>query len=209
MANHGMCDGKCHPSQLWLLQFFFADIPHLNYQINIRECFDTIVSIRGGHAPGTMISILDFQSGNLLWPILQIGNFLRYNRGILYISLSKVQWCVHGHWIHLQRSYEVNVIITLVFWFNPACSIYVKILWYSCPQLCLRSDNSRYQIWLYNNYIFLPGHISSIDSKWYTVLPCTHWKHTSLILVLDFGIFTIYWWAQWWQKEVCYFLHEC
>ena len=22
MANHGLCDGKCHPSQLWLLQFF-------------------------------------------------------------------------------------------------------------------------------------------------------------------------------------------
>ena len=22
MANHGMCDGKCRPSQLWLLQFF-------------------------------------------------------------------------------------------------------------------------------------------------------------------------------------------
>ena len=109
-----------------IVTIFLADIPHLNYQINIRECFDTIVSIIEGHAPGNMISILDFQSGDLLWPILQIGNFLRYNRSILYISLSKVQWCVHGHWIHMQRSYEVNVIITLVFWFNPACSIYVK-----------------------------------------------------------------------------------
>ena len=160
---------------------------------------------------GTMISVLHFQNGNLLWLILQIGNFLRCNSDILYISLSKVQWCVHGrHWIHMQRSYEVNVIITSVSWFNPACSIYVKILWwYSCPQLCLPSDKSRYQIWEYNNYIFLPGHISFTDSKWYTGLPCTHWKHTSLILVLDCGIFTIYWWARWWQNEVCYFLHEC
>ena len=106
--------------------------------------------------------------------------------------------------------YEVNVIITSVFWFNPVCSIYVKILWwYSCPLLCLLSDNSRYQIWVYDNYIFLPGHMSSIDSKWYTGLPCTHWKHTSLILVLDFGIFAIYWSARWWQNEVCYFLFEC
>ena len=130
---------------------------------------------------GTMISILDFQNGNLLWVILQIGNFLRYNSAILYISLGKVQWCVHGHWIHMQRSYEVDVIITSVFWFNPACGIYVKILWwYFCPQLCLLSDNSRCQIWVYNNYLFLPGHIPSIDSKWYTGLPCTHWKHTSL-----------------------------
>ena len=31
---------------------FLEDIPHLNYQQNIRECFDTIVNIRGGHAPG-------------------------------------------------------------------------------------------------------------------------------------------------------------
>ena len=31
---------------------FIEDIPHLNYQQNIRECFDTIVNIRGGHAPG-------------------------------------------------------------------------------------------------------------------------------------------------------------
>ena len=157
---------------------------------------------------GTMISILDFQNGNMLWLIVQIGNSMRYSRDILYISLSKVQWYVHGHWIHMERSYEVNVLITSVFWFN--CSIYVKISWwYSCPQLCLLSDNSRYQIWIYNNYIFLPGHISSIDSKWYTGLPCTHWKHSSLILVLDYGIFTMYWWARWSQNEVCYFLHEC
>ena len=81
MANHGMCDRKCLPSQLWLLHFF-----------------------------------------------------LRYNSDILYISLSKVQWCVHGHWIHMQRGYEVNVITTSIFLFNPACSIYVKILWWhSCP----------------------------------------------------------------------------
>ena len=31
---------------------FLADIQHLNYQQHIRECFDTIISIRGGHAPG-------------------------------------------------------------------------------------------------------------------------------------------------------------
>ena len=159
---------------------------------------------------GTMISIFDFQNGNLLWLILQIGNFLKYNRDIVYIYLGKLQWCVHGHWIHMQTSYEVNIIITLVFWFNPGCSIYVKISWCcSCPQLCLLNDNSRYQIWVYNNYISFPGHISSIDSKWYTGLPCTHWKHTSLILVLGYGIFIIYWWAWWWQNEVCYFLHEC
>ena len=35
-----------------IVTIFLADIPHLNYQINIRECFDTIVNIRGGHAPG-------------------------------------------------------------------------------------------------------------------------------------------------------------
>ena len=143
---------------------------------------------------GTMTSILDFQNGNMLWLILQIENFLRCNRDILYISLSKVQWCVHGHWIHMQMSYEVNVIITSVFWFYPACSIYVKnimmIFLYTIVPL---SHNSRYQIWEYNNDIFLPGHISSIVSKWYTGLPFTHWKHTSLILVLDYGIFTIYW----------------
>ena len=130
---------------------------------------------------GTMTSILDLQNGNLLWLILQIGNFLRYNSDILYISLGKVQLCVYGHWIYMQRSYEVGVIITSAFWFNPASSIYVKILWwYFCLQLCLLIDNSRNQIRVYNNYLFLPGHISSIDSKWYTGLPCTHWKHTNL-----------------------------
>ena len=76
---------------------------------------------------GTMISILDCQNGHLLWLILQIGNDLRYNRDFLYISVSKVQWCVDGHWIHMQRSYKVNILISLVCWFNPACSIYVKI----------------------------------------------------------------------------------
>ena len=35
-----------------IVTIFLADIPHLNHQINIRECFDTIVNIRGGHAPG-------------------------------------------------------------------------------------------------------------------------------------------------------------
>ena len=160
-------------------------------QQNIRECFDTIVNIRGGHAPGHHDLNIRFSKWQLV--LAHPSNFFRYSRDILYISLSKVQWCVHGHWIHMERSYGVvNVLITSVFWFNPACSIYVKILWwYSCPQLCLLSDNSRYQIWIYNNYIFLPGHISSIDSKWYTGLPYTHWKHTSLILVLDYDIFTI------------------
>ena len=151
-----------------IVTIFLAKSHNLDYQINIRECFDTIVNIAGGHAPGPTISILDFQNGNSLWVILQIGNFLRYNSDILYIFLGKVQWCVHGHWIHMQRSYEVDVIITSVFWFKPACSIYVKILWwYLCPQLCFLSDNSRYQIWVYNNYLFLSaGHIPSIDSKW-------------------------------------------
>ena len=126
----------------------------------------------------------------------------------IFLLAKYSEWCVHGHWIHMERSYEVNVLITSVFWFNPACSIYVKILWwYSCPQLCLLSDNSRYQIWIYNKYIFLPGDFSSIDSKWYTGLPCIHWKHTSLILVLDYGIFTMYWWVRWSQNEACYFLH--
>ena len=103
---------------------FLVGIPHLNYQINIRECFDTIDNIRGGHAPGH--HDLHIKFSNLLWLIPQIGNFLRYNRDSLYISLSKVQWCVHGHWIHMQRSCEVNAIITSVFWFNLDCSIYVK-----------------------------------------------------------------------------------
>ena len=92
MANHDMCDGKCHPSQMWMLHFFLEDIPHLNYQQNIRECFDTIVNIRGGHAPGHHELRTRFSKCNLLWLILQIGNFLRYSRDILYISLSKVQW---------------------------------------------------------------------------------------------------------------------
>ena len=35
-----------------IVTIFLADIPHLNYQINIRECCDTIVNIRRGHAPG-------------------------------------------------------------------------------------------------------------------------------------------------------------
>ena len=103
---------------------FLADIPHLNNQINIKECFDTIVNIRGGHARGHQD--LHIRFSNLLWLNLQIGNFWRYNKDILYISLSKVQWCVHGQWIHMQRSNELNIIITSVFWFNPACSIYIK-----------------------------------------------------------------------------------
>ena len=46
-----------HYGQSWSLTamiatIFLADIPHLNYQIKIRECFDTIVNIRGGYAPG-------------------------------------------------------------------------------------------------------------------------------------------------------------
>ena len=32
--------------------FFLANMPHLNYQQNITECFVNIVNIRGGHAPG-------------------------------------------------------------------------------------------------------------------------------------------------------------
>ena len=32
--------------------FFLANIPHLNYQQNITECFETIVNIREWHAPG-------------------------------------------------------------------------------------------------------------------------------------------------------------
>ena len=166
MANHGMCDGKYRTSQLWLLQFFLQT----SHIYTIKWMLQNVLilqSILEDMLLGTMISILDFQNGNLFWLILQIGNFLRYNREFLYIYLSKVQWCVHGHWIHMQMSYEVSVIITSVFWFNPACSIYVNIpCWFSCPQLCLPSDNSRYHIWVYNNYIFLPGHISSIDSKW-------------------------------------------
>ena len=71
--------------------FFLEDIPHLNYQHNIRECFDIIVNIRGGHAPGHHDLRTRFSKWNLLWLILQIGNFLRYSRDILYISLSKVQ----------------------------------------------------------------------------------------------------------------------
>ena len=85
----------------------------------------------------------------------------------LWVNVSK-QLCVHGQWIHMQGTYEVNILITFIFWFNPAGSIYVKISqWHSCPQLCLLSNNSRHQIWVYNNCIFLPGHISSINSKWY------------------------------------------
>ena len=152
-----------------------------------RMFWDYIVNIRRGHtlwAPNYIFKMA------VLWLILQIGNYLRYNRDFLYISVSKVQLCVHGHWIHMQRSYEVNILIILVFWFNPASGIYIKISWWhSCPQLCLLSDNSRYQIWIYNNYIFLPGHI--YHTKWYIGLTCAHWKHTSLILVFDYDIFTI------------------
>ena len=50
MANHDMCDEKCHPSQLWMLQFFLKT-SHIFKQQNIRERFDTRVNIRGGHAP--------------------------------------------------------------------------------------------------------------------------------------------------------------
>ena len=203
MANHGMSDSKC-PLTAMIVTIFLADIPHLNYQINIREYFDTIVNIRGGHAPRHHDLHIRYSKWQLAFAHPSNWKFLEVQQGHLYISLSKVQWCVHGHWIHIQRSYEGNAIITSVFWFNPACSIYVKILWwYSCPLLCLPSDNSRYQIWVYNNYTFVPGYIPSIDSKWYTGLTCAHCKHTSLILVLDFGIFAIYWWARWWQNEVC------
>ena len=86
-----------HSGQSWSLTamiatIFLADIPHLNYQINIRECFDTRVNIRGGHAPWHhVLHIRIFQNGNLLWLILQIRNFLRYNRDILYFYLNKVQ----------------------------------------------------------------------------------------------------------------------
>ena len=35
-----------------IVTFFLANIPHLNYQINLGECLDTIVNIAGGHVPG-------------------------------------------------------------------------------------------------------------------------------------------------------------
>ena len=56
-----------------ILHFFLADIPHSNNQINIKECFDSIVNIRGGHARGH--HDLHIRFSNLLWLILQIGNF--------------------------------------------------------------------------------------------------------------------------------------
>ena len=132
------------------------------YNISCRHSLFELSTKKEDMLLGTMISILDFQNGHLLWLILRIGNFLRYNKDIMYISLSKVQWCVHGHRIHMQWSYEVNVLITSKLWFDPACSIYVKILWWhSCPKLCLLSDNSDisfgYIITIYSfHVIFLP-----------------------------------------------------
>ena len=66
MANHGMCDEKCHLSWLYLLQFFLQNIPHLNYQQNITECFETIINIRGGHAPGHHDLHIRFSN----WPLV-------------------------------------------------------------------------------------------------------------------------------------------
>ena len=44
MANHGMCDGKCCPSRLYLLQFFLQ-ISHI-WTINktLQNVFETIVN---------------------------------------------------------------------------------------------------------------------------------------------------------------------
>ena len=74
--------------------FFLEDIPHLNYQQKLENVLIPKSILEEDMLLGTMISILDFQNGNLLWIILQIGNFLRYSRDILYISLCKVQWAM-------------------------------------------------------------------------------------------------------------------
>ena len=52
MANHGMCDGKCCLSRLYLLHFFLQ-ISHI-WTINktLQHVFETIVNIKGAHAPG-------------------------------------------------------------------------------------------------------------------------------------------------------------
>ena len=59
-----------------------------------------------------------------------------------------------------KNSYGVDILITLVYCFDPANIIYVKVSsWHSDPQLCLPSDNSRYWIWVYDIYIFIPAFI--------------------------------------------------
>ena len=46
--------------------FFLANIPHLNYQQNITECFVTTVNIRGWHAPGNHDLHIRFSK----WPLV-------------------------------------------------------------------------------------------------------------------------------------------
>ena len=98
MANHGMCDGKCCPSRLYLLQFFLQ-ISHI-WTINktLQNVFETIVNKKKEHMLlGTTISILDCQNGHLLWLILQIGNYLRYNRDFcifLWVKYSDVSMAI-------------------------------------------------------------------------------------------------------------------
>ena len=134
-----------------IVTFFLADIPHLNYQQNIRECFDTIVNIRGGHAPGHHDLHIRFSKCQLALAHLEVqqGYFVYFSEQNTVMCPWPLNSYAKALW---------SVIITSVFWFNSACSIYVKILWwYSCPQLCLLSEFSRYEIWVYNNYIVLPS----------------------------------------------------
>ena len=96
MANHGMCDGKCHPSWLYLLQFFLQTSHIWTINKTLQNVFwDYVINIRGGHTLWAPYYIFKMA---LLWLILKIGNYLRYNRDFLYISVSKAQLCVHGHW---------------------------------------------------------------------------------------------------------------
>ena len=90
MANHGMCDGKCCHSRLYLLQFFLQ-ISHI-WTINktSQNVFETIVNKKGAHAPGHH----DLHIRLSKWPLAMAHpsnwKLLEVQQGVLYISVSKV-----------------------------------------------------------------------------------------------------------------------
>ena len=152
------------PTNGYICCNFPPDTSHLKYQQNITALFEAIVNIRRGHVPGYHDLHIRFSK----WPLAMAhpSNCSRYNRDILYSSVSKVQWCVHGHWIHIQRSYEVNILNTLAFLYNPAGSIYVKNI---IMTFLSTVGPSWWQFQIYdlvhNNRIFFPGYISCSDNK--------------------------------------------
>ena len=122
--HHDMCDRKCHHYNYVCYNFCLLPSHILIINETLQNCFETIVRISRGHAPGHHDFYIRFSKW--LLAVAHPSNCLRYNRDFLYITVSKVQWCVYGHWIPMQ-SYEVNILIALVVWFDPGGSVFAKL----------------------------------------------------------------------------------